>query len=165
MVSLGCSVLVCPHTLAQGSQHLAISYSATAFNTEDNCTNGKITCVVKPGAINKHQGKVGFYLYARNDVRDIPMELLKNMEPVCPKRIKTRKRGNPNIVFLAMANDLFYTGTNTKGFSWKWKGRARAPLSPLVTSSGEKVSRIDCWFVLHTDNKTYTSDTISIRVQ
>gem|GEM_PF-6848919 len=165
LLCLSGSVFTFSTSFGQDTGRLKITYSGPDINLSQPAENGKITCAVTSGTFSKRPKDVKLYFYTRNDVRDIPMELIRKGKPLCPKRIKPRRNNNDNIVFMVMTDDIFFTDSSPKGYSWKWKGRARAPISPVVAVNGEKVNRLDCWFVLKANNKIYTSDTTSIIVQ
>ncbi|MCB0696384.1 MAG: hypothetical protein KDC07_03410 [Chitinophagaceae bacterium] len=146
-------------------QKLAITYSGNSYILSGSGENGKINCIINSGTFTKRPKDVKLYFYTQNDVRNIPMELVKNSKPLCPKKIRPRRNSNDIIVFSTLADDIFFTTASNKGYSWRWKGRARPPLSPVVPVNGQAVHKVECWFVLMADKQVYSSDTISITVQ
>jgi hypothetical protein len=150
---------------AQEAHKLIVSYSASEFSLTNQPSNGRITCTVKDGVIKKSDTGVRLYFYAKSDLRNTPMQLLYKRKPVPAKKLHPARNNNDNIVFTAPANDIFFIEDNKTNYSWKWKGRAKAPLSPAVGLNSQSVEKIDCWFILQVNKHAYTSDTLSLQVQ
>lgn len=151
--------------MGQQQDKLAITYSAVDFSMKKGAQNGIISCNVKEGLLRKNDTGVKLFFYTRNDVRDIPMELMLKRKPLPPKRLKAAKNSSDNIVFRTHADYIFFTEDPKNGYSWKWRGRGRPPISPIVPVAGQEVKQLQCWFVLQVNKQQYISDTISIQVQ
>ena len=123
-----------------------------------------ISCIIDGSLVKKGKTKVeGFMFFALNDQRLIPMNLTKNYKAI-PAILRAAK-ANSYIIFTAPASQLFFTDASKSQYKWAWRGRAKAPVSPIADVAGEKVKTVRCWFTVQIDKRTYTSDTLSLAIQ
>lgn len=158
------NMLCCLYASAQ-ENNLSINYSGTHFSTGENAANGVIKCAAKPGVLKMGDKNVAFSFFVQNDVSNIPMQLKQNGKPIMPKRLRPAANKNEEVLFSVHADDIFFTHAPKKGYSWGWKGHAKAPISPLLTNTGETVKQLKCWYMLQVDKVAYISDTITIQVK
>jgi hypothetical protein len=144
---------------AQVAGKLKLKYSEPQYLTAEKNPAANMVCVAKDGVIKKNERNATFTLYAQNNVSRIPMRLVKNGKPIKPVSVIK------NIVFGVPIDHIFYKAPTDNGYAWRWKGRARAPLSPVMPVAGQKVDSVKCWAVLQVNKQTYLSDTITIQVQ
>ncbi len=144
---------------AQVTGKLKLQYSEPQYITAEKNPVANLVCVAKDGVVKKNERNAIFTLYAQNNLSRIPMRLVKNGKPI--KATSVMK----NIVFGVPIDEIFYKTPTDNGYTWKWKGRARAPLSPVMPVAGQKVTQVKCWAVLQVNKQAYLSDTITIQVQ
>lgn len=145
--------------MAQKPGVLKISYMQPETIVENENTQGIIQCRVKKGVLAKNEPGAKLVVYAQNDLRNVPMTLMLN-----DKALKV-KSGVNNIVFSAPYSDMFFTEKSEKGYSWKWRARGRAPMSPIAPIAKKQVSKVQVWAALYHNSEVYISDTITIDVQ
>jgi hypothetical protein len=155
-------------SLSSGKKaELAYIETSTSVINEAETHGGKdvlLRCIIAPELVNKLGGRaVDFHFYAKNDIRDIVFELTdESYQP-----FKTRAEpvtGRRHMVFDASWDMLFYRNLNGSPYRWQWTGKAEAPLSPLVDIGDQKVKKIQCWFTVNLNGKTYTSKKISYHI-
>lgn len=155
-------VLPAVHLRAQQKGKLKIAYSAKSYDKTKKPANGVIACTLPAGLSIKTDTGANISFFARNDVRTIPMELVYKKNTLPLKKSKSKK---DNIVFTVQADEIFFIDPGKNNYSWKWRGRARPPVSPVAPVAGQEVKKVDCWAVLRVNKQTYISDTISIQIQ
>lgn len=125
---------------------------------------GNVRCYIYKPAVSKGVKPV-VRIYAQNNQRGIPM-LLQYKYGTLPVRLLTIAKNTQYLLaFHVGIDDILYTLQGTSPYNWKWNGRAKAPLSPLVAIPGEKVKSIRWWAVVTSGNNTYTSDTLTSIIQ
>lgn len=152
-------LLLGPPAWAQVPGKLKMSYSAPVNITAEKGGMGMVQCKVEDGVMAKGEAGAKLVMYANNNLRSIPMILMLN-----DKALKV-KPGFNNILFGVPFNEIFFTTKSDQGYSWKWHGRGRAPISPIAAVAKQKVSSVSVWAVLHRGAETYISDTVTIQVQ
>lgn len=144
------------HTDAQTNTPVAKLEVAETYST---ASDGFVICHVYKPAV---KSTVVVSIYAQNDQRAIPMQLRykKGMLPV-----KLR---------LPAANTTYYQAVKiplskilitkpSADYSWMWRGKAKAPVSPIVAK--EKVSSIRWWAIVTIGKTTYTTDTLTTTIE
>jgi len=61
---------------AQGKKKISIGYTAKEYSVAKTTPNGVISCVLPPAMLKADDTNCRLYLYAQNDLRKIPMELV-----------------------------------------------------------------------------------------
>jgi hypothetical protein len=152
-------LFILPSFLAAGKKKkLSIEVSSKNFKVTGNDT-AFIRCRANKSLLEKNENVLLFHFFAQNDVRDLPMELGdKTVDYIILKKGNDR-----DIMFTERMAKIFFTTPSDK-YYWKWRGRAKAPVSPIVDVAGEKVKKLKCWFILQSGKKSFSSDTVTINI-
>lgn len=147
---------------AKGKKPLSVSYSTGIYVAGKANPLSNLSVVINDNSITKADTSARLFFYANNDARAIPMQLVYNKGAI---PVNTAKKGKNNILFTVAADDIFYTVPAESAYTWKWQGRARAPLSPVATVAQKQVKQVNCWAILKYKGKTYYSDTATIQIK
>jgi len=122
---------------------------------------GDIRCLLNKATVGKNKPVI--QVFAQNNLRSIPMKLQHNKTEL-PVRMLALARNTPyQLAFRAGMNEVLYQAQGSSPYSWLWRGRAKAPASPIAGS--EKVKTIKWWATVTIGTKTYTSDTLTTTIQ
>ncbi|MBN8669552.1 MAG: hypothetical protein J0L80_02625 [Chitinophagales bacterium] len=122
-----------------------------------------IRCYLYKPALGKNKPVI--QIFAQNNQRGMPMMLLRNKTEL-PVRLLALARNTPyHLAFRAATNEVLYQKQGSSPYSWSWRGRAKAPASPIVAIPGERIESIKWWATVKVGNKTYTSDTLTTTIE
>ncbi len=122
-----------------------------------------IRCYLLKPALGKRRPVI--QLFAQNNQRGMPMKLLRNKTEL-PVRMLALARNSPyHLAFRVGVNEVLYQEKGSSPYTWSWRGRAKAPASPIVALPGERVESIKWWATVKIGSKTYTSDTLTTTIE
>lgn len=122
-----------------------------------------LRCYVYKPALGKNKPVI--QIFAQNNQRGMPMKLLRNKTEL-PVRLLALARNTPyHLAFRAATNEVLYQKQGSSPYSWSWRGRAKAPASPIVAIPGERIENIKWWATVTIGTKTYTSDTLTTTIE
>lgn len=122
---------------------------------------GDVRCYLNKSTVGKSKPVVR--LFAQNNLRNIPMKLQHNRTEI-PVRMLALARNSPyHLAFRVGVNEVLYQAQGSSPYSWSWRGRAKAPASPLA--GNEKPKSIKWWATVTIGAKIYTSDTLTTTIE
>lgn len=122
---------------------------------------GDIRCYLNKAAVGKNKPIV--QVFAQNNLRNIPMKLQYNRTELPVRMLALARNAPHHLAFRASMKEVLYQTQGKSPYSWSWRGRAKAPASPIVAS--EKVKTIKWWATVTIGTKTYTSDTLTTTIE
>jgi hypothetical protein len=124
-------------------------------------TAADIRCYLNKAAVGKHKPVV--QVFAQNNLRNIPMKLQYNKTELPVRMLALARNSQHHLAFRAGMNEVLYQAQGSSPYSWSWRGRAKAPASPIA--GNEKVKTIKWWATVTIGTKTYTSDTLTTTIE
>lgn len=122
---------------------------------------GDIRCYLNKAAVGKSKPVV--QVFAQNNLRNIPMKLQYNKTELSVRMLALARNSQHHLAFRAGMKEVLYQTQGSSPYSWSWRGRAKAPASPIA--GNEKVKTIKWWATVTIGTKTYTSDTLTTTIE
>lgn len=122
---------------------------------------GDIRCYLNKAAVGNKKPVV--QVFAQNNLRSIPMKLQYKKTELPVRLLALARNSSYYLAFRAGVNEVLYQAQGNSPYSWSWRGRPKAPASPIAGS--EKVKTIKWWATVTIGTKTYTSDTLTTTIQ
>lgn len=152
------SVLSAFGTIAQeANKPIKIELPATYTPTK----GGDIRCYLNKAAVGKSKPVV--QVFAQNNLRNIPMKLQYNKTELPVRMLALARNSSYHLAFRAGMKEVLYQAQGSSPYSWSWRGRAKAPASPIA--GNKKVKTIKWWATVTIGTKTYTSDTLTTTIE
>lgn len=145
-------------TMAQeANKPIKIEVPATYTTTK----GGDMRCFLNKAAIGKNKPVV--QVFAQNNLRNIPMKLQYNKTELPVRMLALARNSQHHLAFRVGLNEVLYQAQGSSPYSWSWRGRAKAPASPLA--GNEKPKTIKWWATVTLGTKTYISDTLTTTIE